>query len=146
MRIGCVKFLNARPLIHGWNGDVVFDDPSVLCRQLAAGELDLALVSSVEYLRRPIYRIVDGISISSDGPVYSVFVAHENENSLGEIELDPASETSVTLLRCLAKDFRAAPINADRLSPLTNGRARLLIGDPAIRFRENSATPIAIGT
>ena len=40
------------------------------------GELDVALVSSFEFLRNPIYRIVDDVSISSDGPVYSVVVAH----------------------------------------------------------------------
>ena len=74
----------------------------MLCRQLGSGELDVALVSSFEFLRNPIYAIVDGISISSDGPVYSVFVAHRGSISeIEEIELDPASETSVNLLRCL---------------------------------------------
>ncbi|MBO0696299.1 MAG: hypothetical protein J2P56_09395, partial [Verrucomicrobia bacterium] len=69
LRIGCVKYLNARPLIHGWDGEVDFDHPSALCNKLAAGKLDVALVSSFEFLRNPIYRIVDHISISSDGPV-----------------------------------------------------------------------------
>src|ERR1700741_417677 len=95
LRIGCVKYLNARPLIHGWEGDVVLDHPSALCAQLARGELDVALVSSFEFLRNPIYQIVDAISISSDGPVYSVVIAHQAEISkIQEIELDPAAETS----------------------------------------------------
>jgi chorismate dehydratase len=134
VRIGCVKFLNARPLIHGWQGDVIFDDPSALCRMLAAGEIDAALASSIEFLRNPIYRIVNGVSISSDGEVYSVIVAHEGETPSSEIELDPASETSAVLLRCLFHGLRAAEIAGDRLSPLT--RSRLLIGDTAIRFRQ----------
>ena len=79
LRIGCVKYLNARPLIHGGEGDVDFDHPSALCNKLAAGKLDVALVSSFEFLRNPIYRIVDDVSISSDGPVYSVLVAHRGE-------------------------------------------------------------------
>jgi predicted solute-binding protein len=76
LRIGCVKYLNARPLIYGWSGAVEFDHPAALCRKLERGDLDVALVSSLEFLRRPIYQIVDGVSISSRGGVYSVIVAH----------------------------------------------------------------------
>jgi len=102
LRVGCVKYLNARPLIRGWPGQVTLDNPAALCAQLVRGELDLALVSSFEFLRNPIYRIVDDVSISSVGPVYSVIVAHQGEMAdIDEIELDPASETSVALLRCL---------------------------------------------
>jgi predicted solute-binding protein len=80
----------------------VLDNPAALCVQLVRGELDLALVSSFEFLRNPIYRIVDDVSISSVGPVYSVIIAHQGEMAeVEEIELDPASETSVALLRCL---------------------------------------------
>jgi chorismate dehydratase len=102
LRIGCVKYLNARPLIYGWSGAVDFDHPAALCRKLARGDLDVALVSSLEYLRRPIYRIVDRVSISAHGAVYSVIVAHNEDLSRAqEIGIDPASETSVALLRCL---------------------------------------------
>ena len=138
LRIGCVKYLNARPLILGGPADVVLDHPSVLCAQLARGELDVALVSSVEFLRNPIYRIVDGISISSDGPVYSVVVAHVGEISAAEqIELDPAAETSGNLLRCLLSELKLRPqFVATSTSSLAKVRARLLIGDQAIRFRQ----------
>ena len=96
LRIGCVKYLNARPLIRGWPGNVEFDHPSALCQRLARGQLDVALVSSFEFLRNPIYRIIDDVSISSDGPVYSVVVAHRGAFSdIEQIELDPASETAV---------------------------------------------------
>jgi chorismate dehydratase len=136
-RIGCVEYLNARPLIHGWEGNVVLDTPSMLCRKLSSGELDVALVSSFEFLRNPIYFIVDGVSISSDGAVYSVGVAHRNEvTDLKEIELDPASETSVNLLRCLLAKRRLNPrLVARSTSP---DSARLLIGDQAIRFRQSN--------
>jgi predicted solute-binding protein len=138
LRIGCVKYLNARPLILGGPADVVLDHPSVLCAQLARGELDVALVSSFEFLRNPIYRIVDGISISSDGPVYSVVVAHAGEISAAEqIELDPAAETSGNLLRCLLSELKLRPrFVATSTSSLAKVRARLLIGDQAIRFRQ----------
>ena len=136
-RIGCVKYLNARPLIYGWPGPVTLDHPSTLCAQLAAGDLDVALVSSFEFLRNPIYRIADDICISSDGPVYSVVVAHVGEISeIEEIELDSASTTSVNLLRCLLAEAKLVPrLTAASALEITARRARLLIGDQAIRFR-----------
>jgi len=141
LHIGCVKYLNARPLIRGWPGNVEFDHPSVLCQRLANGQLDIALVSSFEFLRNPIYRIVDDVSISSDGPVYSVVVAHCGEFAdIEEIELDPASETAVNLLRCLLAELGLTP----RLTGGTSESAglhsgRLIIGDQAISFRQNHA-------
>jgi len=135
LRIGCVKYLNARPLIYGWSGAVDFDHPAALCRKLERGDLDVALVSSLEYLRRPIYRIVDGVSISAHGAVYSVIVAHNEDLSRAqEIDIDPASETSVALLRCLLDQRDLNP----RLRVRNTGQGpvfRLLIGDQAIRFR-----------
>lgn len=162
LRIGCVKYLNARPLIHGWPGEVQFDHPSVLCQRLASGQLDVALVSSFEFLRNPIYRIVDDVSISSDGPVYSVVLAHCGELSdIQEIDLDPASQTSVNLLRCLLAELglkprliRGVPMSTGcqpvvAASPPQDGfavanlsttpRARLIIGDQAIAFRQKRA-------
>ena len=161
LRIGCVKYLNARPLIYGWSGAVDFDHPAALCRKLEHGDLDVALVSSLEYLRRPIYRIVDGVSISAHGAVYSVIVAHNEDLSRAqEIDIDPASETSVALLRCLLRQrvfnprlrvrntdlqsVRPAELHsaesetADSMSAGRTGQRpvfRLLIGDQAIRFR-----------
>ena len=141
IRIGCVKYLNAQPLIHGWPGPVVFDHPSNLCRQLAAGELDVALVSSFEFLRNPVYTIVDNVAVSSSGPVYSVFVAHEGAiEEVQEIALDPASSTSVNLLRCLLAERGLHP-RLDIAAGISEGqasgrRAQLLIGDQAIRYRE----------
>jgi chorismate dehydratase len=148
LRIGCVKYLNARPLIHDWSAAVDFDHPAALCRKLERGDLDVALVSSLEFLRRPIYRIVDEISISSRGPVYSVIVAHREELSrIQEIKLDPASETSVALLRCLLAQRGLNPrlvswhrhladASAEDHWQDADATARLLIGDQAIRFRQ----------
>lgn len=141
VRVGCVKYLNARPLIRGWPGEVEFDHPSALCRRLAKGQLDVALVSSFEFLRNPIYRIVDDVSISSDGPVYSVVVAHRGKfSNIEEIELDPASETAVNLLRCLLAELGLTGRLTDAV-PGSAGlpRARLIIGDQAISFRQNHA-------
>jgi chorismate dehydratase len=141
LHIGCVKYLNARPLIRGWPGNVEFDHPSALCQRLAKGQLDIALVSSFEFLRNPIYRIIDDVSISSDGAVYSVVVAHRGEFSdIEEIELDPASETAVNLLRCLLAELGLRlRLTGDSTDTAGSRRARLIIGDQAIRFREKHA-------
>ena len=145
LRIGCVKYLNARPLIHGWPGDVVFDHPSVLCDRLASGALDVALVSSFEFLRNPVYTLVDGISISSHGPVHSVFVAHSGTlEEIEEIEVDPASQTSINLLRCLMAENGLSPkfVVRSRLiqRAITPRLAKFFIGDQAIRFRDDCAS------
>ena len=132
LRIGCVQYLNARPLIHGWPGEVHFDHPAALCRMLAGGELDVAFVSSFEFLRDPVYAIVDGVCVGADGPVYSVFVAHrEPLENVRQITADPNSRTSVNLLRCLL-----AERNLDARLVGGDAEARLLIGDQAIRFRQ----------
>ncbi len=99
---------------------------------LASGDLDIAFVSSFEYLRAPSYAIVDGVCVAADGPVYSVFVAHrEPLADVSEIAVDPNSRTSVNLLRCLLaeRDFGAQLVSRD-------AEAKLLIGDQAIRFRQ----------
>ena len=139
-RLGCVKYLNAQPLIHGWSGPVHFDHPSALCRWLAAGELDVALVSSFEYLRHPIYSIVDRLAIASDGPVFSVILAHLGPiEALREVVVDPASETSVNLLRCLLAE-RSVAVRFVGGGEISAERGLLLIGDQAIRFRQQSGS------
>lgn len=135
IRLGCVKYLNAQPLVYGWPGPIVYDHPSVLGRQLAEGELDVALVSSFEYLTHPVYTIVDGVSVAANGAVHSVFLAHrEPVEEIAKIHLDPASRTSVNLLRCLLAERGLRP-EIDRNPSATEGQARLLIGDQALRFR-----------
>lgn len=145
LRIGCVKYLNAQPLIFGWPGEVLFDHPTTLCRMLAAGELDVAFVSSFEFLRNPAYTIVDDVAVGSDGAVHSVFLAHRGPlDAVTEIALDPASQTSVNLLRCLLASRRMSPrlVTASSEKPATvdGERAQLMIGDQAIRFREAHAS------
>ncbi len=138
LRLGCVKYLNARPLIHGWDGPVHYDHPSALCRQLAAGKLDVALVSSFELLRHPIYAVVDELAIASHGPVYSVILAHMGPlNFMREVVVDPTSETSVNLLQCLLGERGLAPRFVGE-GEITTERGQLFIGDQAIRFREES--------
>ena len=132
LRIGCVRYLNSKPLIQAYPGPVVFDHPSALAPMLAARELDLALIPMFEILRSPGYRVVDNVAIASIGKVYSVFVAYQGElKSVGKIKADPASMTSVNLMQVLLREFHG-------ISPelCEAGEAELLIGNQAIAFRQ----------
>jgi chorismate dehydratase len=56
---------------------------------------------------------------------------------LEEIELDPASETSVNLLRCLLAESQLNLHLIPASTSIPADSARLLIGDQAIRFRRD---------
>jgi len=138
VRVGCVRYLNARPLIEPFEcagGRVTLEHPSVLASRLACGELDVALVPIFEALRSPEFRIADGVAIASRGPVWSVFVAHQGPISdVTEVALDPASLTSANLCKVLFSEWlgtspRYVP------EPAPPGAARLMIGNQAIEFR-----------
>lgn len=138
LRIGCVQYLNSKPLIHGYDGPVVFDHPSGLARNLIAGKLDAALVPAFEALRHPHYTLVEGVAIASDGPVHSVFLAHRGPLAeVRRIALDPASLTSVHLLQALLREYHGLCPELLELSAFpAQADAVLLIGNQAIDFRE----------
>jgi len=141
LRVGCVQYLNAKPLIAPYDGEVVFEHPARLADLLAAGEINVALVPAFEALRQPEFPIVDGVAIASRGPVHSVFLAHQcGVGELRVVALDPASRTSSNLTRCLLAEFHGLrpvfePSSQSTESP-SGDRGLLLIGNQAIRFRE----------
>jgi chorismate dehydratase len=140
VRVGAVTYLNARPLIVALPEidpqlEIVIDYPSRLADALAAGELDVAMIPSIEYARNPGCSIVSDACIACDGPVRSVKlygrVPVEDVHSLA---LDEGSRTSAALAQILLKDrFGVTP----RLLPLCIGAtlddtpadAVLVIGD-----------------
>ncbi len=137
LRIGCVQYLNSKPLIHDYAGPVQFDHPSGLARGLATGALDAALVPVFEVLRGPRYLVADGVAIASDGPVFSVFLAHRGPLAeVRTIALDPASLTSAHLLQVLLAEFHHLhPECIDARKCSAGADAQLLIGNQAIDFR-----------
>ena len=136
-RVGSVPYLNAVPLTRGLEDQIIFAPPSRLARMLQTGELDAALVSSVEVLTQNDYDILDGVAIASLGEVQSVFLAHRPPlEEVTEIHCDTASLTGVNLMRVLLAErglnpaFRPLPSYDD----VAAHDAVLLIGDPAIDF------------
>lgn len=138
-RIGSVPYLNARPLIEGANGNVLLDVPARLAARFAAGELDAALLPVYEAVARDRATIVDDIAIASRGEVFSVFLAHRGplEESTS-VALDPDSRTSSHLVRILLAEFHELEPEYT-VGVQDEDQARVLIGDPAIRFREAHA-------
>jgi predicted solute-binding protein len=131
VRIGCVKYLNSRPLICAFDGPVTFEHPSMLAQKLAAGELDAALVPAFHALSEPGYLLVDDVAVACDGPVFSVFLAYRGElRDVRCVALDPASLSSANLLKALLAEFHGShPAFGE------SGEALLLIGNQAIEFR-----------
>ncbi|MCX6969536.1 MAG: menaquinone biosynthesis protein [Verrucomicrobia bacterium] len=133
-RLGCVPYLNARPLIHGL--EATLEVPAVLSRRFLAGDFDAALIPAFEMLRLPAPRIADGFGICSVGAVRSVIVAHRHPlDQTPEIVLDPTSRTSVHLLQILLSEHLKNPARLVDRSEDPQA-ARLIIGDPALRFQE----------
>lgn len=140
LRIGCVPYLNAKPLIYGLEKEVVLEHPARLAQRLAARELDTGLVPVVEAFRRPGYVIVDGISISCRGPVYSVILAHRVPlQELREVVVDASSGTSALLLKVLMQErfgLKLRYATESLANKHSNANAQMLIGDQAIRFQQ----------
>ncbi len=146
-RIGSVPYLNARPLIYGIEDKVTLCTPARLAELMFRKQFYAGLVPVAEVLLHDQYDIVDGIAIASRGPVASVFLAHrEPIEKLRRIAVDPASRTSVWLLRVLLKvgyhiepEFYPRPSGAK----LSEHEAMMLIGDEAIWYAtRNGAQPV----
>jgi chorismate dehydratase len=133
-RIGCVPYLNARPLLEGIGYPVTERVPAQLCDLFRGGKLDAALLSSVDVLTMTEPIVVDGISISCRGPVQSVLLAYEGElRDLRSVQLDPASHTSNFLAQIVLGEFHG--LNPDYVRITERNQITppaIVIGDPAI--------------
>jgi len=145
VRLGAVGYLNARPLVFGLDRaddfTLRFDVPSRCASLLHAGDIDLGLIPSIEYLRgrdRDGYRIVPDLAIASSGPVASVALYSTRPMvDVRSIALDTSSRTSVALVSILcARAFGIkpdlTPHQPDLGAMLAGADAALVIGDNAL--------------
>jgi chorismate dehydratase len=144
MRIGAVRYLNSKPLIHDLEAlapeaELRLDVPSRLAEGLSAGELDVALIPSIEYFRGDGYRIVPGIAIAAYGPVLSVkLYCRVAVDQVRTVALDEGSRTSAALVRILLDRWcgvrpETRPLPLGTPAEETDADAVLVIGDRAIR-------------
>jgi chorismate dehydratase len=149
MRIGAVSYLNTKPLVYGLaelspQHELVFDLPSRLADDLAAGRLDVALIPSIEFFRGSNYRIVSDACIGCRGPVRSVkLFSRVPLERIETLALDEGSRTSVALVRILLQERHGVvpellpfPIAARPES--IKADALLVIGDRAMRGQAGS--------
>jgi chorismate dehydratase len=147
VQVGAVQYLNTKPLVHGLAAlglDVSFDLPSRLADRLASGQLDVALIPSIELFRGAGYRVVSDACIGCRGPVMSVRLFFRTQpGRVARLAVDEGSRTSATLARVLlAERFGIHPA----IEPLpigaglddTSADAVLLIGDRAIGSHRGS--------
>jgi chorismate dehydratase len=111
IRLGHIEYSNCIP-VHALllerppaGVELIRDVPSALNAALAAGTIDVAPCSSIEYARHAAdYAILPGLAIGSAGPVQSILLesAVPIERLDGaQIAVPTASATSVVLLRAL---------------------------------------------
>ena len=144
LRIGAVSYLNTKPLVYGLqdivpSSQLTFDYPSCLADSLAAGELDVALVPSIELATHSEWSIVSDACIGCLGPVLSVkLLFRVPPEQVKTLALDEGSRTSIALSKILLHELYGI---RPKVSPLPLGSdpkdstadAILVIGDRAIR-------------
>src|SRR3989454_6698598 len=163
MRIGRIGYINCAPvygaidrgvvaLPHG--GELVTGTPAELNDLLVAGELDLSVISAIEYARhaKDLVLLPD-IAISCDGPVRSV--ALFSRRAVGQLDgrtvlLSASSRTSVALLELLCREVwkveprfaeaRAEAQDLEALAALPH-EAVLVIGDAALALAARGTYP-----
>lgn len=139
LRVGSVPYLVGRPVDCGLEAEAGIDYrravPAELVRGLRAGELDVALVSSIELFRQPGYAYLDGLAIAGRGRVSSVQVfLNRPLEAVRTLAFDPASRTSAALVDAL---LAGKGLETRELQPGQDPRAAgcdawLRIGDAAL--------------
>jgi chorismate dehydratase len=152
MRVGRIPYVNCYPVYGAIDRGVVTLDatlidgtPTELNAHMARGELDVSVVSAVEYARDSRrYLLLPDLAVSCDGPVRSVMLfsrerAHDLDGK--RVLVSRSSMTSVALLELLFENvWRCTPsfVRGDaELSDVSrfdeeDHDARLVIGDAAL--------------
>ena len=152
LRVGRIPYINCYPIygaidagIVNLEAELVTGVPSALNTQMARGQLDVSVVSAIEYARASErYVLLPDLAISCDGPVRSVLLLSRlPAPELGgrRVMVSRSSMTSVALLELLfANVWHAKPEFVPGDAELTDVArfgdephdARLVIGDAAL--------------
>ena len=161
MRVGRIPYINCYPVYGAIDAGVVRLDaelvtgvPSDLNAKMARGQLDVSVVSAIEYARASErYLLLPDLAISCDGPVRSVLLLSKvPAPELGgrRVILSRSSMTSVALLELLfANVWHTKPEFAPGDAELTDvskfggepHEARLVIGDAALVLGSGPQAP-----
>jgi chorismate dehydratase len=145
-----VRYINCEPVYYGIERGavpatcrIVDGTPAELNRMLRAGDLDLSVISAIEYAHHPDrYLLLPDLAIGSDGPIESVLLLIRMKASDLDgkpVLLSKDALTSIHLVKILlTRRFGVTPryVHADApaTDPLPQDMAGVLvIGDPALR-------------
>lgn len=162
MRLGRIPWINAAPVYAAMDRGIVAPPETVVSATaaelndlLAAGELDVSVVSAVEYARdAAAYHLLPDLAICCDGPVQSVALfskrpIHDLDDAT--VLRTASSRTSVLLLDLLfrhvwkvAPRFATVRAEANDLAALETlpHEAVLVIGDAALHLRAAATYPV----
>ncbi|OIK00089.1 menaquinone biosynthetic enzyme MqnA/MqnD family protein [Streptomyces colonosanans] len=148
-RVGHIQFLNCLPLYWGLartgtllDLELTKDTPDKLNEMLVQGDLDVAPVSLVEFLRNADQLVAfPDIAVGCDGPVMSCVIVSQvplDRLDGARVALGSTSRTSVRLARLLlAERFGVTPeyftCPPDLSLMMQEAEAAVLIGDAALR-------------
>jgi chorismate dehydratase len=138
IRLGRIGYVNMAPVFFRLDADVeeVVGVPTELNRQIVAGELDVAPISSIEYARNAErLRLLPRLCVSSEGAVESIqLISKTPLERIRSIAVTPESATSVVLTKVLLPDAEHVPLDEE-------AEAKLLIGDAALKSAFEDPTP-----
>jgi chorismate dehydratase len=138
IRLGRIAYANMAPVFFRVAAayEEVVGVPTELNRQLVAGEIDIAPISSIEYARHAdTLRLLPRLCVSSEGAVDSIqLVTKLPLDAVRTVAVTPESATSVVLTKVLLPDAEHVPLGED-------AEAKLLIGDAALKSAFEDPTP-----
>ncbi len=145
-RLAASNYLNSAPIVHAFvegsqalRCEIAPDPaPSACARMLAGGEVDGALIPSVEYQRISGLSVARGVCVGARHAVRSVLlISRVPLDEIRSVALDEQSRTSAALVRILLGRFRGVRPEFEQAAPdlaamLARHDAALMIGDPAM--------------
>jgi chorismate dehydratase len=147
LRISIVEYLNTAPLVWGFTDgplagkyELSFTVPSQCAEALRRGDVDVAIIPSIEYQRIENIVVLPDMAVGAKDEVRSILVVAKKPIELAKrIALDTSSRASQALVKILADglwgikpEFVDAPPDASEM--LQSADAALIIGDPALRI------------
>ena len=149
LNLAIVNYLNTKPLLHGLKHSslskrlkIIECIPSLCGDLLKSGDVDIALIPSVELLEIPDAQIIPGFCIACNGLVKTVCLVSNNPlNEIHKVYLDDHSRTSNQLVQILLEEAGGQNyeyvLSSVQNLEIAQGEAKLMIGDKAFFAKDN---------